>query len=642
VYRDFIVRCANNGVPRVKLNLSWRRKFILLIILTLVSLVIIAASIFWGLKAVSSSYEVVYEISRYENSASSLATKLNVVEKQFSTLAEGDQKILLAKLDELEVDARALQNQASLLGDPDSVRFAESIRTETERYIASRRQWLPQKTKLGLSGATGFRQEHADIMARFQEMPLNLIDGIVSEINSSVSNYINTYDLALAKSSDQAITALENIVEEYDWQDIVVGENTRHYRDLFNRVDALVKDIATTSGNAERAGNELQQQIALQSEELQSGLIARSIKNAKSAETSAALISIGSIVFFGPLLVLVLFFTSRALVNQLNRVVDLLSQVSNGDLTQKLILGGNSNDEFNILGKATNQMIDNIRVLMRGSIAGTQDLIEVNSELEKTMVRLAQNSETVESQTTLAAAASQQISVTLNDVAERTSQVGVATQAANDSALSGARIIKDSVTSMHQLSSLIQKTHDHVKLLNQSSSRVTGIIGVINSLADQTNLLALNAAIEAARAGEAGRGFSVVAEEVRTLAQKTVAATTNIVAIIDELNSQTVSMDSLVNNGLEIAKEGEHHASQIAKAMDGVTQSIHTLTLEMDQVVVAVEEISVTTDDIALKMEEIRNQATETQVIGTELGTQNLRLTEQANVIAESTRHFNV
>jgi methyl-accepting chemotaxis protein len=316
--------------------------------------------------------------------------------------------------------------------------------------------------------------------------------------------------------------------------------------------------------------------------------------------------------------------------------------VSNGDLTQKLILGGNSNDEFNILGKATNQMIDNIRVLMRGSIAGTQDLIEVNSELEKTMVRLAQNSETVESQTTLAAAASQQISVTLNDVAERTSQVGVATQAANDSALSGARIIKDSVTSMHQLSSLIQKTHDHVKLLNQSSSRVTGIIGVINSLADQTNLLALNAAIEAARAGEAGRGFSVVAEEVRTLAQKTVAATTNIVAIIDELNSQTVSMDSLVNNGLEIAKEGEHHASQIAKAMDGVTQSIHTLTLEMDQVVVAVEEISVTTDDIALKMEEIRNQATETQVIGTELGTQNLRLTEQANVIAESTRHFNV
>jgi methyl-accepting chemotaxis protein len=347
-------------------------------------------------------------------------------------------------------------------------------------------------------------------------------------------------------------------------------------------------------------------------------------------------------LLFAPLLALVLFLISRALVSQLNRVGELLSRVSEGDLTKKLALGDNPNDEFNILGSATNQMIDNIGMLMRESIAGTNDLIEVHGELEKTMVRLAQNSEMVESQTILAATASQQISVTLNDVAERTSQVGVSTQSANDSAQSGARVVEDSVTSMRLLSGLIQDTHGHVKLLNQASSKVSGIIGVINSLADQTNLLALNAAIEAARAGEAGRGFSVVADEVRTLAQKTVAATTNIVSIIDELNLQTASMDTLVNNGLEIAKEGEHHASQIADAMGGVTQSINTLNSEMDQVVVAVEEISVTTEDIAKKMEEIRGQSAETQAIGAELGMQNQRLSEQASVITESTRRFNV
>ncbi|MCL1485250.1 MAG: methyl-accepting chemotaxis protein [Marinobacter sp.] len=111
------------------------------------------------------------------------------------------------------------------------------------------------------------------------------------------------------------------------------------------------------------------------------------------------MVSIGSILLFAPFLVLVLFLTSRALVSQLNRVVELLSRVSEGDLTKKLSLGNNPNDEFNTLGRATNQMIDNIGVLMKESIAGTRDLIEVHHELEKTMVRLTQNNEIVESQT---------------------------------------------------------------------------------------------------------------------------------------------------------------------------------------------------------------------------------------------------
>lgn len=626
----------------MKLNLSWRQKFLLLIIGSFTGLTIVAGAIFWGLETVSSSYQSIYEVSRYENSASQLATKWNSVENDLNHLSEDNQNEFLAKLDELASDAEALRLQARLLDDPDSIRFAESIHGDTGRYVEMRREWLEKMNALGLSEATGVRQELAKAMVQLRELSLSLVDEAIREIDSTNNAYITTRDPALAERSSQAVSVLEDIVVEFDWQDNVVGESVRQYRDVFGQADAILKQIAAASDSAMQAGDNLQRAVIEQSEALQSGLIARTIQSAENAEASAKMVSIGSIMLFAPLLALVLFLTSRALVSQLNRVGELLSGVSEGDLSKKLLLGDNPNDEFNILGRATNQMIDNIGALMRESIAGTRDLIEVHGELEKTMVRLAQNSETVESQTILAATASQQISVTLNDVAERTSQVGVSTQSANESAQSGARVVEDSVTSMRQLSGLIQDTHGHVKLLNQASSKVTGIIGVINSLADQTNLLALNAAIEAARAGEAGRGFSVVADEVRTLAQKTVAATTNIVAIIDELNLQTASMDTLVNNGLEIAKEGEHHASQIADAMGGVTSSINTLNSEMDQVVVAVEEISVTTEDIAKKMEEIRGQSAETQAIGTELGRQNQRLSEQASVIAESTRRFNI
>lgn len=626
----------------MKLNLSWRQNFLLLIIATVAGLTIIAGSVFWGLGVVSSSYESIYQVSRYENSASQLAGKWSAVEKQLNMLSDGQQSELLMRLDELESDAKAVQDQAKLLNDPDSIRFAQSIYAEAQQYAALRRQWLQQMSVLGLSDSAGLRLERAEAMARLQEVRLSLLDTVVAEVERSNRDYINSRDLQLAEDANRAVIALEDLVEQYDWQGILIGENTRHYREIFNRVDAVLQDIVSTSNKAEQAGNTLQLQIAMQSEALQTGLIARSLQDAKSAERSAELMSIGSIALFGPLLVLVLFLTSRILVNQLNRVAEVLSRVSDGDLTKKLSLSSNPNDEFNILSRATNQMIDNIGLLMRDSIAGTRDLIEVHAELEKTMLRLAHNNEVVESQTVLAATASQQISVTLHDVAQRTSQVGVATQAANNSAQSGARVVEESVASMRQLSSLIQDTHSHVELLNHSSTKVTGIISVINSLADQTNLLALNAAIEAARAGDAGRGFSVVADEVRSLAQKTVAATTNIVAIIDELNAQTTSMDSLVNNGLEIAKEGEQHASHIALAMGGVTESIHTLSSEMDQVVVAVGEISITTEDIAQKMEEIRGQSAETQAIGAELARQNQRLSEQANVIAESARRFNV
>lgn len=626
----------------MKFNLSWRQKFLALIVVTPIGLAFIGGAVFWGLESVSSSYQSIHQITRYESAGGSLLTEWSAVEKDLGELNPDNRDEVAASLDALLADANQLKAQAAALDDPEVSNYANQIQVETERYVDFRRQWLTQMDTLGLTENDGIRQELRAAMAKLEELSLSLFEQNLKEISSTSRAYIGDLNPELAEPANKAVAGLEALVEEYDWHDNVIGENARSYRETFNRANTAVQELIATGLQATLAGHTLQELIVDQSETLESGLIADAIRQAESAETSAKIVSIGAIALFGPLLVLTLFLTSRTLVSRLNGVVTVLTRVSGGDLTQKLALGSNPRDEFNVLGTATNQMVDNIGKLMRESIAGTENLLEVHGELDKTMGRLAQNSEKVESQTIQAATATQQISVTLNDVAQRTSQVGVSTQTANDSAQSGSRVVEDSVNSMRRLSTMIQDTHNHVKQLTQAAGNVTGIIDVINGLADQTNLLALNAAIEAARAGEAGRGFSVVADEVRTLAQKTVAATTNIVSIIDDLNKQTTSMDRLAAEGLTIAKEGEASASQIADAMGSVTTSIETLNSEMDQVVVAVEEISVTTEEIAQKMEEIRGQSGETQSIGQELGRQNERLSQQAGVIAESTRRFRV
>jgi methyl-accepting chemotaxis protein len=287
-------------------------------------------------------------------------------------------------------------------------------------------------------------------------------------------------------------------------------------------------------------------------------------------------------------------------------------------------------------------MIEDVGMLLRDSVRSTEALLEVRSELAKTTERLNQSSESVEQQTEQAAAATQEVSVTVNDIARRTAGVGEAMQKTNDNAKLGEKNIDQSITNLGQLSGLIQDSHEHLASLNRASEQVTGIIDVIDGLAGQTNLLALNAAIEAARAGDAGRGFSVVADEVRTLAQKTVTATNNISDIISELNQATSSMDKQMGDGVQAASRSAGQGTEISRTIAQIVSAVDELTAEMDQVVVAIEEISATTEEIAQKVDLVREQSMESRSISQELERQSLLLSDHAEKLQMSNSRFKI
>ncbi|WP_165855726.1 methyl-accepting chemotaxis protein [Marinobacter sp. JSM 1782161] len=626
----------------MSLNLSWRQKFLALIVVTPLGFLAIALAVIWGLESVSSSYRDAFDMINHQSRYGDLITRYNGVEKDLANFQSADRDAVIQRLDTFLAKAQDLSAQSKKLDDPAVRKLADQVSSQSRQYVEQRKTWIDELQTLGLTDEEGMRQTLTKALLDLKNLSISLFDETVEAVEQGKSRYINERDVTGAEGARQAISDLEALVKQYDWEDNVIGEKVKAYRKTFDQADNQMQALLAVDSQATASGEALQAAVMKLSETLHSSIVARSLAEAENAETSARWASLGTLGVFGPVLVIALFIASRTLVRRLQRTVEVLSGVSDGDLTQHLTPGKNPRDEFNQLASAVNQMIDNIGHLMRDAIGSTDSLVQVRQQLDQSMARLAANSDTVESQTVQAATASQQISVTLADVAQRTSQVGVSTQKANEAAQSGAEVIQKNMATMDSLSDLIQESHNHVKQLTQSSSRVTGIIDVINGLADQTNLLALNAAIEAARAGEAGRGFSVVADEVRTLAQKTVEATNSIVSIIDDLNKQTRLMDQVIGNGLKLVEESEASAGEIASAMGHVTESIASLTAEMDQVVVAVEEISTTTDDIAQKMEEIRHQSGESQTIGTELGEQNQRLADHAERLSGSTRRFRV
>ncbi len=626
----------------MQLFLSWKQKFRLLIIITLASLALMTASSFWASLHLSNAQQARENATAYSGAAISLMNhwlKLGAVRKVLTPDTEADFQTGLTALQER---SQRFVAQAQGLGQPAIEQSAEQIEQLIQAEIALQKQWLELSRQLGLTPFHGQRASMAASSAELQSINLGLIRDYIAAAVSNQRDYLATFNSAYAQKVHAAIEEMDAKIDELDWRDNKVGQAVATFSQEFAKADALIQQVDQIEQQLGRQGQQIEQRINEQDLMLQEGILASTARQAEQARSTANWMMGLALVGVSLFMLIALSQASRSLLAQLHQVIQLLSQVAAGNLTARLAIGRNPKDEFNQLGTASNQMSQSIADVIRQVVDGNQQLTQLHTYLCEAMTRMADNSTQVEIQTEQAASASQQISATVNEMARQTSDVGSSTQAACNSARTGAKVIGASVESMRNLAQLIQSTHAQVSLLTQSSTKVTGIIDVINSLAAQTNLLALNAAIEAARAGEAGRGFSVVADEVRSLAQKTVAATTDIAGIVDDLKQQTQRMDELMLSGLSLATAGEKNAGEAAQAIDDITQSMEHLSAEMHQVVVAIEEISATTEEIAHKIEDINIHTGETKALRLTLNEHTKGLSIQVETLNHSARQFRI
>jgi methyl-accepting chemotaxis protein len=624
----------------VQFFLSWQQKFRLLIALTLISLTLMAAVSLWASQRLDASLQARENAAAYASASTALMNQWWRGNAQRQQLDADNREAFGASLDELLELIGQLLTQAQALDDATTLQHAQQIQAVLQEEVAQQRSWLSLNQALGLTPFEGQRKTLADKAKALEAITFGLIQPFISSALSSQRDYLATFDPAFAQITQAAIAKLQAQVADLDWQDTPIGQNVQAFAEAFAAAQHSIEQISASNQRLAQLGQQLQARADEQARDLASGLLLRRAQAAEQARRSALWLMGLSFVAVAALLSLTLLQVSRTLVAQLQRIAQLLGQVAAGDLSGQLRVGANPKDEFNQLAGAANRMIAGIGAIVAQVVQANAELTRLHRHLGQAMRQLGDNGSQVELQTEQAACASQQISATLNEMAQRTAEVGSATHSAYAAARNGGAVIAASVDSMSRLAQLIQATHAQVGALQLSSTRVSGIIDVINGLADQTNLLALNAAIEAARAGEAGRGFSVVADEVRSLAQKTVAATTDIGAIVGEFQQQTRHMQQLMGNGLSLATDGERLAAEVAGAIGAITQAMERLNGEMNQVVVAIEEVSTTTEDIAGKMDAINLHTGQSKDLRHSLDRHTAGLSSQVEALDRSARRF--
>src|SRR5579884_3760528 len=278
--------------------------------------------------------------------------------------------------------------------------------------------------------------------------------------------------------------------------------------------------------------------------------------------------------------------------------------IARGDLTGEP-LKAESDDEIGDLILASNQMQQGLREIIHSMAATAEHVASASEEISTTATQMAQGSEVQRDQASQVATAMQEMSSTVQQVSENSNKAADAARQAAETARQGGKVVQDTLAKMQAISESVSGTSKKIVELGKSSDQIGRIIGVIDDIADQTNLLALNAAIEAARAGEQGRGFAVVADEVRKLAERTTKATKEIGDMIRQIQHDTKGAVASMEDGTQKVASGVNLVNKTGEALAKIAEMVTQTSDMIRQIAVAAEEQSVATQHIASDLENV-------------------------------------
>ena len=289
--------------------------------------------------------------------------------------------------------------------------------------------------------------------------------------------------------------------------------------------------------------------------------------------------------------------------NSVDRMLNAMNQFADGDLTVSLPV--EKNDEIGRLFSGFNHAVKNIQQMIRKVGEATRAAAHAANEISSSSELLLNSARNQSTQSQEVAKAVEQVVTTIIENSQNATLTADNTTQNGDVAKEGGVVVEQTVTKIRQIAKVVQDSAKTVERLGSSSQQIGEITQVIDDIADQTNLLALNAAIEAARAGEQGRGFAVVADEVRKLAERTSKATTEISSMIQTIQSEAEKAVEAMQRGSNEVNEGIRLADKAGEALSRVVTGANSTVHRVMQIAAASEEQSATSKQIASAVEQI-------------------------------------